>query len=417
MSTFSVNQVRHLFVAKAYKATPVTSADAVGTISVESNTDGDLYFLYRGVDGVMRSDLIKIANILSGKATAASSLARGLQKKIVALDSTVNSGAPVAGQDYLLKIALFEHIGLSFEDQYQKYGVVHAIASMTAEQFYLKMIESLNLNFSREVVPMFTFTLTGAQATKAMATNTGITITAVNPGTVGNAITFAVSSVTATTAAVTVTGNAISVALTAAANTIGDLKALVAADATAAALVTIAGTNATEVSVEDTAVTLAGGTGTGIIVEEVAQPWVLGKMESNSIKFNIQPDLITVSGDEVIWGTVTSTNSTTFVGDGQKIADMEYFYMGERGDIYRGIGFPNDIKTTYLVDSTLEYNVFDMHFFYSGDNEAVQKSEKDITLVFPHEGVNLAAKVALANSVIGAINTAASTSFATLATS
>jgi len=97
MSTFSTNQVRHLFVAKAYKATAVTATDAVGTISVEENTDGDLYFLYRGVDGVMRSDLIKKTNILYGKATAAASLARGLQKKVVALDSTVNSGAPVAG--------------------------------------------------------------------------------------------------------------------------------------------------------------------------------------------------------------------------------------------------------------------------------------------------------------------------------
>ena len=55
--------------------------------------------------------------------------------------------------------------------------------------------------------------------------------------------------------------------------------------------------------------------------------------------------------------------------------------MGERGDIYRGVGFPNNIPTTYLVDPSKTYYTFDIHYAYVGSNEAVQKSEKTITIV------------------------------------
>ena len=87
-----------------------------------------------------------------------------------------------------------------------------------------------------------------------------------------------------------------------------------------------------------------------------------------------------VNGDERIWATVTEgTNGT--IGNGKTIADLEYFCMGERGDIYRGIGFPNNIVTTYLVDPTKTYYVFDVHYAYVGDGVSVQKSEKTITIV------------------------------------
>ena len=52
-----------------------------------------------------------------------------------------------------------------------------------------------------------------------------------------------------------------------------------------------------------------------------------------------------------------------------------------RGDMYRGIGFPNNTVTSYLVDPSKVYYTFDIHYAYVGDNESVQKSEKDITIV------------------------------------
>lgn len=413
---FSVNQVRQLFVAKAYKATAVVDSDAVGTISVHSNTDGDVYFKYRGVDGVMRSDLIPKAQILIGKSTPAAKMSRGLTKYEVTLDPTVNSGAPLASQDYLLRIVFREYIGLSPEDQYFKYGVVHAVTGMTAATFYETLQASLIKNFKYEVTQLLNFTLKGTKATVAMTTNTGVTVTAVNNGTAGNSITFAVASVSASTASVTVTGTAIVASLTAAAKTIADLKSLIASDPDASALVTITGTDATTVVTEATPVTLATGTTTGLVVEEIEQPWVIGRMASMPVQFKLQPDQIVVSGDELTWGVVTSVTPTTTIINGKKIADLEYFLMGERGDIYRNVGFPYVINTTYQADSSLKYNVLDIHYYYVGANEASQKSEKDITLAIPSVGAALSDQVALANTIIGAFNTASGLSISLLPT-
>ena len=92
----------------------------------------------------------------------------------------------------------------------------------------------------------------------------------------------------------------------------------------------------------------------------------------------------------------------------------EYFCMGERGDMYRGIGYPNNIPTTYLVDPTVKYNVIDIHYAYVGSNESVQKSEKTITLVVPKVGATNSVSNKLANDIIKAINTATGLSIATL---
>ena len=80
--------------------------------------------------------------------------------------------------------------------------------------------------------------------------------------------------------------------------------------------------------------------------------------------------------------------------------------MGERGDIYRGVGYPNNIKTTYMVDASKTYSVLDIHYAYVGSNESVQKSEKTITIVCDN-------KTTL-NSIIGDVKTATGLNIATL---
>ena len=129
-------------------------------------------------------------------------------------------------------------------------------------------------------------------------------------------------------------------------------------------------------------------------------------MEQTPVYFEVQPVPVTVNGDERIWGKVEDTEPAGTIANGKKIADLEYFCMGERGDIYRGVGFPNNIPTTYLVDPAVKYNVIDIHYAYVGSNESVQKSEKTITLVIPKVGAKNNVSNALANSIITAINTA-----------
>lgn len=179
---------------------------------------------------------------------------------------------------------------------------------------------------------------------------------------------------------------------------------------------TDAGTGAgtpTEVT-KDTKESSLTGTYTGIVIEEAPQDWILGVMEQAPVNFTIQPDLIIDNGDERIWGVVKKVASTNSIPDGHKIADLEYFCMGERGDIYRMVGFPYVIRTKYLVDPDIKYNVIDIHYAYVGSNESVQKSEKDITIVVPKIGANNKASNALANSIISAINKATGLTIKTL---
>lgn len=343
MATFSTNQVRQLYVATALKSPNVIASDTAGSIAVKSDTaKSHLYFEYMGAGGMTRSDLIDIKNILYAKATDADDLAYDLAKYKLTLDDTVNGGEPVVAQDYILRIAFRNYPGLSEEDQYFKYGMVHAVTGMTASDFYKTLALSLVKNFSREEQGLLKFYL------ETGGSDAGV----------------------------------------------------------------VAGTP-TEVT-KDTKESSLTGTYTGIIIEEAPQDWILGVMEQAPVNFTIQPDLIIDNGDERIWGVVKKVTSTNSIPDGHKIADLEYFCMGERGDVYRMVGFPYVIRTKYLVDPDIKYNVIDIHYAYVGPNESVQKSEKDITIVVPKIGANNHASNALANSIISAINTATGLTIKTL---
>lgn len=343
MATFSTNQARQLYVATVLKPLNVIASDTAGSIAVKSDSaKSHLYFEYMGAGGMTRSDLIDIKNILYAKATDADDLAYDLAKYKLTLDATVNGGEPVIAQDYILRIAFRNYPGLSEEDQYFKYGMVHAVTGMTASDFYKTLALSLVKNFSREEQGLLKFYL------ETKGSHAGV-----------------VSGIT------------------------------------------------TEVT-KDTKESSLTGTYTGIIIEEAPQDWILGVMEQTPVNFTIQPDLIIDNGDERIWGVVKKVISTNSIPDGHKIADLEYFCMGERGDIYRMVGFPYVIRTKYLVDPDIKYNVIDIHYAYVGSNESVQKSEKDITIVVPKIGANNTASNTLANSIISAINEATGLTIKTL---
>lgn len=406
----SINQVRQLYVAKALKANTAALTTAGDIVPKADTAKTTLYFQYMSPAGLVSSDKIDIKNVMSAKATSSDALAHKLIRYSVTLDGDV-SATPVAGQNYILRLAFRQYIGLSEEDQYFKYGEVIARSGMTAEQFYQAMVASLNANMSKD--KLVNVSLDGVKAKAVLADNAGITVTAKTPGTAGNSIKFAIDDVAVAKAAVDVTTasgvTTITASLTAAAKTIGDLAALIAADAEASALVEVTGTSATTVVVEDPAVALTGGSTTGIIIEEVEQPWVLGMMPQAFIPFTPQFLTITVDGEERLWGTATVVTPTNTVPDGHLIADLEYFCMGARGDIYRGMGYPNIIKTTYLVDPDAIYDTLDIHYFYTGSNESVQKSEKTITLIAVNDGSHT-----VMNALIDAINTASGLTIATL---
>lgn len=269
MAIFSTNQAMQVYVAT--ETTPIEVVKKKDYIYVKhTNALGE----------PVRSDIIK--NILWTSFVDAEDAKIPLAKFKVTLKAEVNGGAPVVGQDYILRVVIPQY---SADHSQIKYGVVHVDASMNAEAFYKAMAESLTKNFARELTPMLTFV----------------------------------------------------------------------------------------------------GTAEGITITEAAPQWsrglkpfaTLGIMESH-----IQPDMIISEGEEVLWGKVESLEGEK-VANSKKVADLEYFAMGERGDIYRGAGWPNVITTNYLVDPTYNtgYDVLTVHYAYTGPNESSQKSEKDLILV------------------------------------
>lgn len=330
----SINQVRQLYVAKALKDNTAALATAGDIVPKADTAKTTLYFQYMSPAGIVASDKIDLKHVLYAKVTASKDLAHKLVRYSVTLDADV-SATPVAGQNYILRLAFRQYIGLSEEDQYFKYGEVIARSGMTASDFYKKMAISLakNLENKTESTPLVNIYLISAAAA-----STDVPVTSATKESDLTAIDY-----------------------------------------------------------------------NQIIIEETEQPWVLGMMPQAFIPFTPQSLTITVDGEERLWAKAEVVTPKNTVPDGHLMADLEYFCMGARGDIYRGMGYPNIIKTTYLVDPSAVYDVLDIHYFYTGSNESVQKSEKTITLVAVNDGSHTEM-----NALIGAINTASGLTIATL---
>lgn len=289
MAVYSSNQNRQLYVVKAVKT---TTPSVVGDLQVGTVTRGDkkqLFFKYLGQGGLMRTDLIDADKVCYARLTKKAELQRKLKKATISLDSNVNSGNPIVGQDYIVRILIHNYLAPGDTNIAIKYGAVHAVAGMTPKVFYQKLAKSLEMNFSREVQPLLKFEATD----------------------------------------------------------------------------------------------------TGVVVTEIVQPYVVGFMAQEPVNFEVIATTVKYQGDDVIWATrnedtdkIDLEDTTTVVGNGPKIADLEYFCMGERGDQYRDwVAMPQRLPVKYMVDPTKEYDVLDMHYFFSDTGVNVQKSEKDITFV------------------------------------
>lgn len=135
--------------------------------------------------------------------------------------------------------------------------------------------------------------------------------------------------------------------------------------------------------------TVSGNT---LVLTEMYMPWKLGKMSVATLPFDVVAEPVVIDSIEAEWATLTpaavTKDSNDTLAGARKLADLEWFCLGERGDIYRGIGWPNNFETTYQIDSTgnTEYSIVDLTYYYMGNNEDIQHSRKTITLAL--EGVD-----------------------------
>ena len=331
MATFSTNQVKHLYVAKALD----TNLDTVGDVAFAAAGNKDIVMNYVGNDGVVRSDIINLDNLIYAKAIKASTMDQYLDSTYVAC------GSAVANQSYILKVIFNSFSSPTDDDK----GFVFAEYTAKSGDATKNILAGLAVNLAKN-------------ATKA-AYNSLINV-----------------YVTTQAAGQSLTLN----------------------------------TNAWKVEASDAESTVAGyGSLAGIVIEAAEQPWALGKEAVNFLRFDVFADKIISSGVETAWATITkgTTHPTAALHNSKKIADLEWFCMGERGDMYRDISWPDSFTFTPIVNpaATYGYHVLELAFYYAGDAEDVQKSPKEILLVVPAEGATTYTAI---NGIIGTASSGAS---------
>lgn len=165
----SVNQVRHFFNLDAYDSIEVKSVKEKGEVTG--------IFLQCMKDGkaVLTSDTVKKG--AKAWTTSADAMRKPLKQAVLKLDTAVNGGVPVAGQDYIVDVMISNYICMSDESTLVKFGAVHATNNMSASAFYLELAKSLARNFSRDVNKFFEIYLEGETASKE------VTVTSKHTGT------------------------------------------------------------------------------------------------------------------------------------------------------------------------------------------------------------------------------------------
>lgn len=100
----------------------------------------------------------------------------------------------------------------------------------------------------------------------------------------------------------------------------------------------------------------------------------------------IEVEVVLISGEDTqdLSKWVTSSQSPVSLDETglMKLKDLEYFCAGEKGDVYRGAMWPNEIPfESKLAGVGDTYNIHTIHYYEDLSNEAVQKSEKTMVIV------------------------------------
>lgn len=133
--------------------------------------------------------------------------------------------------------------------------------------------------------------------------------------------------------------------------------------------------------------TLADGSypGSGnLILVEAAQKYRRGLMSNEPIHFTTSFS-VRDNNATVEWGTdavaKSAVTNNTVIPASYKLADLEYFSYGERGDYYRGSMWPNNYEPTYMINpASCSYDVLTIQYFWQGHAENIQKSPRTIQI-------------------------------------
>ena len=344
MQNFNTNQTRHLYVAGS-KVDSVSAASANTAIALNTSAAGKIFFEYKNADGlIVRSDTIdkdKIASVRFGSTNPAENtgstgfrkMARPLMAHKIVLDTNefTFGSTDMVGRIFNLKISV--HGVFDYDDN----NTITAVASVVGDA---------------------TNTATAGAFYKALAQ----AIVKVIPQNDPSYPFFTVIMQKTTTGSSPVT---------------------------------------TDTVVPDNAYI---SDATAIVLVEGPQKYVRGKLSGEPCRLSIASSVYGKSvtsydnAVEIAWATTTSAAAADILASGtaatlkyvhplNQLCDLEYFSLGERGDVYRGFNFPNDYDVTYALPKPTSSNFSDVYrmisiqYYWNGNAENVQKSPRLIEIV------------------------------------
>lgn len=140
-----------------------------------------------------------------------------------------------------------------------------------------------------------------------------------------------------------------------------------------------------------------------LVITEVAQDWQLGTSQGHNLDYVLSIKPIVDSGAETIaWASIATTYGKPGNGTYQQAADLEYFYMGEKGDQYGMVGFPYIMPVKYLVQQGVNYNILDIAYFATYEGHSVQAAEKQLIVLCKVDSGAIAQLITDINTLAGA---------------
>ncbi len=134
----------------------------------------------------------------------------------------------------------------------------------------------------------------------------------------------------------------------------------------------------------------AGANATLTIAEKltaVNDYYVVGRKDNLNMNFVVTPEFPELP-------TVTVTAGNPGIGTGHQVANMEYYYLGNRGDTFRGMGYPHNFVAKYDTDVTKNYHLIEIGYWDEGRDDPM-KSKKQMTIACETEAVATALATSL----------------------
>lgn len=130
-----------------------------------------------------------------------------------------------------------------------------------------------------------------------------------------------------------------------------------------------------------------------ITVTEVEQPWELGKFPVAVIPFEVTLGTIVENGvTHNEWGTVAAGADTTASDAIKKLADLEWFCMGDRASQDRQ-GGPYALESKMMINMGSTYDVINICYAFQGEGVSAQFSEKQLHLLVPAGNTTIMAAI------------------------